>query len=72
MAGKYGGMEVYIQIFSNSALTWCQRSISRTGRLTPGERIRGSHEVGGWAGPEIRSRRSVQEQHILPMWGIKP
>jgi len=72
MPGKYGGMEVYIPTFSNSALIRSQWPFSHTGRLTPGERIRGSHEVGDWAASEIRSRNSVQEQHILPTRGIKP
>jgi len=72
MPGRYGGMEVCIQMFSNSALSWSQWSFPRNGRLTPGKKIRGSHEVGGWALPEIRSGHSMQEQHLLPLPGIKP
>lgn len=43
MPGRYGGMDVYIETFSNSALNGSQWSFLRIDRLTPGERIRDSH-----------------------------
>jgi hypothetical protein len=45
----YGVVDVYIHIFLNSALVGGERSASRPGRFTPGER---APRVGGWVGPK--------------------
>jgi hypothetical protein len=47
----YGGVDVYIHIFLTSALAGGEWSASRPGRFTAGERIPGTHWIGGWVGP---------------------
>jgi hypothetical protein len=44
----YGGVDVQIHIFLNSALAGGEWSASRPGRFTPGERAPGTHWTGGW------------------------
>jgi hypothetical protein len=43
---------IYIHIFFTSILDWGERSDSRPGRFTPGERARDIHWIGGWVGPK--------------------
>jgi hypothetical protein len=40
-----------VYIFLTSALFGGERSVSRPGRFTPGERASGTHWIGGWVGP---------------------
>jgi hypothetical protein len=44
----YMGLDVYIHIFLNLALTGGEWSASRPGRVTPGEKAPDSHWIGGW------------------------
>jgi hypothetical protein len=47
----YVGVNVYIHIFVTSALVGGELSDSRRGRFTPGERVLGTHWIGGWVDP---------------------
>jgi hypothetical protein len=47
----YGEVDVPIHIFLNSTLAGGERSASRPGRYTPGEKAPGTHLIGGWVGP---------------------
>jgi hypothetical protein len=49
----YGGVNVQIHVFLNSALEEGKWSASRPCRFTPGERAPGTHWVGGWVGPRV-------------------
>jgi hypothetical protein len=44
-------MEVYTHIFLTSALVTGEWSASRPVRFTPGEKVSGTHWIGGWVGP---------------------
>jgi hypothetical protein len=47
----YGGVDVSIYLFLNSALVRNEWSVSRLGRFTPGQRASDGHSIGGWVGP---------------------
>jgi hypothetical protein len=44
----YGGVDVEIHIFLTSALVGDEWSASHSGRFTAGERVPGTHWIGGW------------------------
>jgi hypothetical protein len=44
----YGEVDVWINVFSTSALIVGEWSASRPGRFTPGERAPGAHWIRGW------------------------
>jgi hypothetical protein len=46
----YGGVDLWIHVFLNSALVEDEWSASRPGRLTPEETAPGTHWIGGWVG----------------------
>jgi hypothetical protein len=46
----YEGVDVYIHIFLTSALVGGEWSASRPCHLIPGERVPGTHWIGGWVG----------------------
>jgi hypothetical protein len=48
---KYRGVDVYTQVFLNSALVGGEWSASSPGNFTPGERAHGTHWIGGLVGP---------------------
>jgi hypothetical protein len=48
----YGGVDVYIHVFLTSAPFGGEWSASRTGLFNPGERLPGTHWIGGWMAPE--------------------
>jgi hypothetical protein len=43
----YGGVDPQAHVFLTSALVGDEWSASRTGRFTPGERVTGTHWIGG-------------------------
>jgi hypothetical protein len=47
----YEGVEVQIHGFLTSALVGGEWSASRPCRFTPGERVSGTHWIGGWVRP---------------------
>jgi hypothetical protein len=44
----YEGVHVSIHVFLTSALVRSEWSASRPSRFTPGERVPGTHWIGGW------------------------
>jgi hypothetical protein len=46
----YGGLDVYSHAFLTSALVGGEWSATRPGHFTPGERVPGTHWIGGWVG----------------------
>jgi hypothetical protein len=50
---KTWGNEGIASSFLTSALDGVERSASRFCRFTPGERIPGTHWIGGWVGPSV-------------------
>jgi hypothetical protein len=47
----YGGVDVKTHVLLTSALVGGERSASRPGRFTPGERAPCTHWIGGWVDP---------------------
>jgi hypothetical protein len=46
----YWGVHIEIHVFLTSSIDRGEWSASRPGCLTPGERVPGTHRVGGWIG----------------------
>jgi len=63
-------MEVYLHIFSTSALDGDERSVSRPGRFATGEKASGTHWLGGWlgprAGPDVVAKRRTPCRETNP------
>jgi hypothetical protein len=66
----YGGMDVYIHIFLNSALVRGNWSASRPGRFTPGERVPRTHWRGGRVGHRA-GLDDVEKREILSLSGLE-
>jgi hypothetical protein len=66
----YGGGDVEIHIFLNSALVWGQWSTSRPGRFTPRERAPGTHSIGGWVDPRT-GLDDVEKRKFLTLPGLE-
>jgi hypothetical protein len=66
----YGGVDVLIQIFLNSALTGGEWSASRPGRFTPGERAPGTRWIGGWVNPRA-GLDDIEERKFLTLPGLE-
>jgi hypothetical protein len=49
----YEGVEAQLHTFLKSALHGDKWSTSCSGGFTPGERVPGTHWIGGWVGPRI-------------------
>jgi 2-polyprenyl-6-methoxyphenol hydroxylase-like FAD-dependent oxidoreductase len=47
----YGGVDVEVRFFLTSALFGGEWSASRPACFAPGERVPGTHWIGGWVGP---------------------
>jgi hypothetical protein len=61
----YGGVDLYIHILT-SARAGGEWSVSRPGRFTAGERVPGTHWLGGWVDPR-RGLDDVKGKKILPL-----
>jgi hypothetical protein len=62
-----------VDVFLTSALVGSEWSVSRPGRFTTGERVPGTHWIGGWVGPaagmdEVEERKFL----ILPGSELRP
>jgi hypothetical protein len=57
----YGGVNVYTHVFLTSALVGGEWSASRPGRFTPGEKVPGTHWIGGW----VDSRAGLDDNSYL-------
>jgi hypothetical protein len=60
----YEEVDVWIHIFYTSALLGGERSTTRPGRFTPGERSAGTDWIVGWVGPRARVD-DVEKSKIL-------
>jgi hypothetical protein len=49
----YGEVDVYIHVFSTSALVGGEWSASRLYRFTPRKRAPGVHQIGSWVCPKF-------------------
>jgi hypothetical protein len=47
----YGGVDVRIHIFLNSALVGGEWLLSRSSRFIPEESVQGTERIGGWVVP---------------------
>jgi hypothetical protein len=66
----YGGVNVQIYIFLTSALAGGEWSASRPGRITPDERVPGTHWLGGWVGPRA-GVDDVDKRKFLSLPGLE-
>jgi hypothetical protein len=65
------GEWMYRSIFSwNSALAVGEWSASRHGRFTPGEKVPGTHWIGGWVGPRA-GLDDVEKRKFLTLPGLE-
>jgi hypothetical protein len=65
----YGGAHVYIHAFLIS-VTVCEWSPSHSGRITPTERVSGTHLTRGWVGPRT-GLDEAEKNKILPLQGLE-
>jgi hypothetical protein len=66
----YGGVNVWIHVFLTSALVGGKWSASRPGHFTPGERVRGTHWIGG----SVDTRADLvylEERKLLTLPGLE-
>jgi hypothetical protein len=63
-------VDVYIQIFLNSALVETECSATRPGRFTPGERAPSTHWMGGWLGLRT-GLDDVEKRKFLTLLGLE-
>jgi hypothetical protein len=66
----YGGVDVQIHVFLTSALVGDERSASHPCHFTPGERVPGTHWIGGWVGPRA-SLDDVEKRKFLTLPGLE-
>jgi hypothetical protein len=66
----YGVMVVWINIFVTSALAGGEWSASCPGRFIPGEKVHGTHRIGGWVDPRI-SLDDVVKRKLLTIPGLE-
>jgi hypothetical protein len=67
----YGGVEVYMHAFLNSALDGAELSASNPGRFTSGERDFSTHWVGGWVGRRAGLDAVAKRKKSLLLPGIE-
>jgi hypothetical protein len=61
---KHRGVEVLHHVFLASALDRGKWSASRPGRFTIGERLTGTHSIGGWLEPRAGLDAMAKEYNI--------
>jgi hypothetical protein len=66
----YGGVDVQIHIFLNSALADGEWSVSHSGSFIPGERAPGTHWIGGWVNPRA-GLEDMEERKLLILPGLE-
>jgi hypothetical protein len=62
----YEGVDVQIHVFLTSALVGGEWSALPLGRLIPGERVPGTHCIGGWMGPRT-GLGDLERRKFLPL-----
>jgi hypothetical protein len=65
-----GGVDLYIHIFLTSALAGGEWSGSSPSRFTSGERVLGTHWIGGWVDPRA-GVDDVEERKFLTLAGLE-
>jgi hypothetical protein len=66
----YVGVDVQTYVILTSVLVWGEWSASRPGRFTPGERVPGTHWIGGWVGPKA-GLEDMEKWKFLPQPGLE-
>jgi hypothetical protein len=66
----YGGVDVKIHIFLNSALDGSEWSASRPGRFTPRERVPGTHWIGDLVSPRA-GLADVEKREFFTLPGLE-
>jgi hypothetical protein len=66
----YGAVDVQSHIFLTSALVGGEWSVSRPGRFTSGERVPGTHRMGGWVGPRA-DQDDMEKRKFLTLPGLE-
>jgi hypothetical protein len=62
----YGGVNVQTHVFLTSALIGSERSASRPGHFTHGERAPGSHWIGSWENPRAGLDDMEKRKFLTP------
>jgi hypothetical protein len=63
-------VRVYTHVLLTSALVGGEWSASRPGHFTPGEKVRGTHWIGGWVSPRT-NLDDMEERKFLPVPGLE-
>jgi hypothetical protein len=63
-------VDVYIHIFLTSALVGGEWSTSRPGRFTLGERVHGTHWIGGWVDLRV-GLDDLEKRKFLTLSGLE-
>jgi hypothetical protein len=66
----YREADVQIHVFLTSVLVGVERSSSRPGHFTPGEKAPGTHWIGSWVDP--RAGLDVEKREFLTLPGLEP
>jgi hypothetical protein len=66
----YGGVDEQIHIFLTSTLARSEWSASRPGRFISGERVTGTHWIGGWTNPRD-GLDNVEKRKFLTLPGLE-
>jgi hypothetical protein len=66
----YGGVDVYVHIFLNSALAGDEWSASLPGRFTPGKTAPITQWIGVWVGPRARLG-DLEKRKFLTLPGLE-
>jgi hypothetical protein len=66
----YERVDVEIHVFLTSVVVGGEWSASLPGRFTPGERVPGTHWIGGWVGPRA-GLDDVEGRRIFPLPGLE-
>jgi hypothetical protein len=66
----YGGVDAQIHVFLTSALVGGERSASRPGLFTLGEKAPGTHWIGGWVGFRA-GLDDVEKRKFLTLPGLE-
>jgi hypothetical protein len=66
----YGGVDVQIYVFWNSALVGGEWSASHPGRFIPAEGIPVTHWIGGWVSPRA-GLDDVEKWKFLTLLGLE-
>jgi hypothetical protein len=67
----YGEVDIQIHIFLTWVLAGGDSSALRPGRFTPGERIPGTHWIGGWVDPRA-GLDNLEKRKFLTLPGLEP